>query len=350
MIRSSAAFLCLIVLLTAQPADAADPISDGQWFHPFLNIAEAHLNSKGTGVVAAVLDTGVDGSHKDLSGSVLPGSDLTGEGDGRTDTNGHGTAMAGLIVAHGHVNGVAPATQVLPVRVSSTDVGSTAKLAQGIRWATEHSARVISVSLAASGEDLLLRQVVEDAIAHDVVVVAGVGNRPERDTVQWPAAIPGVVAVAGVDRDGNHSKVSVSGPEVVLAAPSDNISSTNAGGGYRVGTGTSDATAIVAGAVALVRSRFPQLKAAEVVHRLTATAIDKGPPGRDNDYGYGIVNLVGALTADLPTQTTPAITAEPTTPTDRGQDPFRWWLIAIPVVVAVAALGLFAWRRRRTTR
>jgi len=234
--------------------------------------------------------------------------------------------------------------------VTSSGKGSTDVLAQGIRWAAQHGARVISISRAVSGGDLLLQQVTEDAMAHDIVIVAAAGNKPEDQGVQWPAAIPGVVAVAGVDRDGNHSKVSVSGPEVVLAAPSDNISSTNAGGGYRVGTGTSDATAIVAGAVALVRSRFPQLKAAEVVRRLTAKAIDKGPPGRDNDYGYGIVNLVGALTADLPTQTTPAITAEPTTPTDRGQDPFRWWLIAIPVVVAVAALGLFAWQRRRTTR
>jgi subtilisin family serine protease len=155
------------------------------------------------------------------------------------------------------------------------------------------------------------------------------------------------VAVAGVDRNGNHSKVSVSGPEVVLAAPSDDISSTNAGGGYRVGTGTSDATAIVAGAVALVRSRFPQMKAPEVIRRLTATAIDKGPPGRDNDYGYGIVNLVGALTADLPTEA--ASTKPPPTPAPEKAQ-FRWWLIALPVAVVVAALTFGIWRRRRTTR
>jgi type VII secretion-associated serine protease mycosin len=299
--------------------------------------------------VTAVIDTGVDYTHPDLRGSILPGLDLAAGTDGRLDTFGHGTAMAGLIAAHGRVTGLAPSTAILPVRVSLNEVGSAQYLAQGIRWATQHSAKVIAISLAAPSEDLLLQQVIEDAIAHDVVVVAGVGNRPEHDRVQWPAAIPGVIAVAGVDRNGNHSKVSVSGPEVVLAAPSDDISSTNTGGGYRVGTGTSDATAIVAGVVALVRSRFPQLKASEVVRRLTATAIDKGAPGRDPDYGYGIVNPVGALTADLPTEaasTAPAATKAP----QSSQDRFRWWLIALPAAVVAAALAFGVWLRRRTTR
>jgi type VII secretion-associated serine protease mycosin len=291
----------LVVLCTSLAA-GADPIADGQWFNTNLSATQAHAFSTGNGVIVAVVDSGVDASHSDLKGSVVPGFDLSASGDGRVDTNGHGTAMAGLIVAHGRVAGIAPSAVVMPVRISATEHASSDYLAQGIRLAAQNSARVISVSVAAPSDDLLLRQVVEDAIARDVVVVAGVGNRPEHQGVQWPAAIPGVVAVAGVDRNGNHSKVSVSGPEVVLAAPSDDISSTNAGGGYRVGTGTSDATAIVAGAVALVRSRFPQMKAPEVIRRLTATAIDKGPPGRDNDYGYGIVNLVGALTADLPTE------------------------------------------------
>jgi subtilisin family serine protease len=195
------------------------------------------------------------------------------------------------------------------------------------------------------------QQEVEQAIAHDVVVVAGVGNRPESQSVQYPAAIPGVLAVAGVDQNGNHSSVSVTGPEVVIAAPSDNISSTGLNGTWQVSTGTSDATAIVAGAVALVRSKFPQLKAADVVRRLTSTAIDKGSPGRDNEYGYGILNIVGALTAEATASSSPTKTTPPSQPAneeDQGQ--FRWWLIALPVTVAVAALGFYVWRRRLTTR
>ncbi len=92
----------------------------------------------------------------------------------------------------------------------------------------------------------------------------------------------------------------MTGNLITIAAPSDNIPSTYKDGGYAIGSGTSSSTAIVAGAAALVRSRFPSLTAGEVVNRLTATAIDKGPPGRDDEYGYGLINLVGALTAKVP--------------------------------------------------
>src|SRR5690606_19313255 len=116
----------------------------------------------------------------------------------------------------------------------------------------------------------------------DIVVVAGVGNAPESSTVGYPAAYPGVVAAAGVDKNGDRAAVSVTGPQTVLAAPAVDIVSTglrtNGRSGYSIGTGTSNATAIIAGAAALVRSRFPELSAAEVVHRLTATADDRGAP------------------------------------------------------------------------
>lgn len=136
------------------------------------------------------------------------------------------------------------------------------------------------------------------------MVVAAAGNRPDDKKVIYPAAYPGVLAVGGVDRNGRHAEISVTGPEVVLAAPAVDIMTTgtraNGGNGYHLGRGTSDATAIVAGAVALVRAKYPHLKAPEVIHRLTATATDKGAPGRDDQYGYGIVNIVKALTADVP--------------------------------------------------
>ncbi|GAB3945999.1 hypothetical protein GCM10027614_38690 [Micromonospora vulcania] len=94
--------------------------------------------------------------------------------------------------------------------------------------------------------------------------------------------------------------MSVTGPEIDVVAPAVDIYSTSIDGKYRRGTGTSDATAIVAGAAALIRSKYPHLPASEVAHRLTATAVDKGPPGRDDEYGYGVIDLVAALTADVP--------------------------------------------------
>lgn len=154
------------------------------------------------------------------------------------------------------------------------------------------------------------------ALKADVVVVAAAGNRPEATRVEWPAAYPGVIAAAGVDRDGNHAEVSVTGPEVVLAAPAVDIVSTNKLGEtrYSTGTGTSSATAIIAGAAALVRAKYPDLSAAEVVHRLTATAVDKGPPGRDELYGYGVLDLVAALTADVPPMPSPTAASQTTGP------------------------------------
>src|SRR5262249_26613576 len=155
-------------------------------------------------------------------------------------------------------------------------------------------AQVLSLSIGQE-DDESIRSATAAALSSNVVVVAAIGNEGDPDNGGYPARYPGVVAVGGVDKGGNHAAVSVISPNVLIAAPAVDIASTNIrtrGSGYGVGTGTSGATAIVAGAVALVRAKFPQLSAAEVVHRLTATADDKGAPGRDDEYGYGIVNLV----------------------------------------------------------
>jgi len=345
------AALAQIVLLAvvAQPARASDRVSDGQWFHQFLKTDQAHQVTRGDGVIVAVIDTGIDAAHPDLSGSVLPGTDLTGSGDGRTDADGHGTKMASLIAAHGRVQGVSPAAKILPIRSYERIGGGSSKVSLGIRWAVEHDAKVISIS-GGSEDNLLLRQEIQAATSADVVVVAAAGNRPDDRSVLYPAAIPGVVAVAGVDQNGVTADISVSGPEVVIAAPAVGISGAYLAGRYSDGSGTSDATAIVAGAVSLVRARFPQLKAPEVVRRLTETAIDKGSPGRDPSYGFGVLNLVGALTAELPAATSPAVKESsavsvlpPSTP-----DRFPWWvviLVAVPVVAAVIAAAV--WSRRR---
>ncbi len=134
------------------------------------------------------------------------------------------------------------------------------------------------------------------------------------------------------------------------------IYSTSINGKYRKGTGTSDATAIVAGAAALVRSKYPHLPAAEVVHRLTATAVDKGPPGRDDQYGYGVIDLVAALTADVPplgfegaTVTPPggatSAAAQPAGGDGDGDAAVRGW-VTLGVIVAAGG-GFLVWRRRR---
>ncbi|MEU0552616.1 S8 family serine peptidase [Dactylosporangium sp. NPDC006015] len=339
-------------LLTAAPA-SADSVRDRQWHLPALDIARAHQNSQGEGVVVAVADTGVDDRHGELAGAVLPGKEF-GEGasgDGRADTDGHGTAMAGLIAGRGLANGagvlgIAPKASILPVQTIHGDFGGApTALAAGIEWAVSKGAQVICVA-AGTSEYPEVRQAVEHAIRADVVVVAGAGNTPSSTGVAFPARLPGVLAVAGTDRSGNHAAISATGPEVVLAAPAVDIISTSTFGKYVTSQGTSNSTAIVAGVVALVRSKFPQLPAAEVVRRLTATAVDRGKPGRDDEFGYGIVNPVGALTASIPAALSSAL-ASPSPGSSRrpGRSPVVW--VVVGAVLVLGCAGLVASRRRR---
>ncbi|NUT19437.1 MAG: S8 family serine peptidase [Hamadaea sp.] len=353
--------LLLGVLLQAAPA-SADDLKNGQWYANFLRLAAAHKVSTGLGVTVALIDSGVDSTHPDLKGGILAGADFSAGGqvsigDGRTDASGHGTQMAGLIVGSGKVAGVAPASKIVPINSSFTSIGGTSStVAEGIRWAVEHGVQVISIS-SAGPDDPLLRQAIEVALASDIVVIAGAGNVAQDAAVGYPAAYPGVIAACGVDRLGKHSSVSVTGAEVVLCAPSDGISSTFPGGKYALGSGTSESTAIIAGAVALVRAKFPELSGQEVVHRLTATADDKGVIGRDEVYGFGVINVVDALTENIPTNSPsagPTVKATATAPSGALIGGLKPWhvalggLLCLLVLVAVAGTaGVLVLRRRR---
>ncbi|WP_144119725.1 S8 family serine peptidase [Catellatospora sichuanensis] len=305
----------LMAVIMAQPVSAADAIEDGQWYHAMMKTVSAAKITKGGGVTVAVVDSGVDAGHPDLAGSILPGADFTedGPGDGQKDSDGHGTAMAGLIAAHGRVRGVAPEAKILPVRTVTRSIG-TGALARGIQWAVEQEADVISISQGSDYDDLAVREAVEAALAADIVVVAAAGNRTETKEVGYPASIAGVVAVSGVDRKGNHSSMSASGAAIDLAAPCDDVSSTYVGGTWTGLTGTSAATALVAGAAALARAHFPDMSAAEVVHRLTSTAVDRGVRGPDGEYGYGIVDASAVLGRSVPSLTPSADMSVPGTP------------------------------------
>ncbi|MET8198746.1 type VII secretion-associated serine protease mycosin [Micromonospora taraxaci] len=281
-------------------------IRSDQWHLNYLKTSDAHRVTRGRGVTVAVPDTGVQ-PHPDVFRNLLKGTDIIagGDGDGQLDRNSHGTGMAGLIAAHGQGGelgalGIAPEAHILPIRDTPPNgEGDPDDLAAGIDFAVRNGADVICIS-SVGGAGIPLHRSVKAALAADVVVVASAGNRPHDSAVGYPASEDGVVAVGGIDRDGNRAAISVTGPEIDVVAPAVDIYSTSLDGKYRKGTGTSDATAIVAGAAALIRSKYPYLPAREVAHRLTATAIDKGPPGRDDEYGYGVIDLVAALTADVP--------------------------------------------------
>jgi subtilisin family serine protease len=256
--------------------------------------------------------------------------------------------MAGLIAAHGRATGIAPDAKVLPVRFQALSGIPTTQVGRSIEWAVDHGATVLCLAFVGQ-EDLAVHESIDRAIAKNVVVVAGLGNTSSHADV-FPGAYPGVVAVAGTDKDGGHATVSLTGSQAVLAAPAVRILSTYprtiSADGYATADGTSNSTAIVAGVAALIRAKYPNLSASEVIHRMTATADDKGPPGRDAEYGYGIVNPVRALTADIPPLTTsPSPNANPEPPSTGGPRP--WWWLVIPVAAVALAAGFIARARRR---
>ena len=343
--------VCVLVNTLGVPPVYADQLRSAQWYLTALNVAEAQRITKGAGVTVAVIDSGVLAKHQDLAGAVLPGRNVLGDGgDGRRDTVGHGTQMAGIIAARGRrgsrgILGIAPAAKILPV-VPASD---SAFVAEGINWSVAHGAKVISMSFGVPGSNDLAAAV-KAAAAADVVLVASSGNDGRgRAGYRYPAAYPEVLTVGAVDRKGKVAAFSTKGAEVRITAPGVGIAVADGEkqNAYAIVDGTSPATAMVSGAAALIRAKYPELSAAEVVERLTSTAIDRGPPGRDDSYGFGELDLMAALTAKLPTAkpspSAPNSAVVPTPPvaqpepddSDSGIPPLL--IIGVGLVLLVAA-------------
>lgn len=308
-----------VVLPAAAPAQA-DAVRDADWALSALHAEQAWRTSKGNGVTVAVLDTGVDGTHPDLTGQVLTGKDMVGFGAERGDSTWakHGTGMAGIIAGHGHgagggdgVLGIAPESKILPVRVILEDKDPQRKkarttrggaLAEGIRWAADNGADVINLSL---GDDSKTAhpepqedEAIQYALAKGIVVVSSAGNGgKEGNRASYPAAYPGVIAVAAVDRYGNradfstrrwYAAVSAPGVDVVIADPDRH---------YYEGWGTSTASAYVSGTAALIRSAYPKLSPAQIKEVLEDTTRDNPSGGRSDAVGTGLIDPAAALTA-----------------------------------------------------
>jgi type VII secretion-associated serine protease mycosin len=288
----------------------ADAIRDRQWQLDMFNAKAAWRVSTGKGVTVAVIDSGVDASHADLTGQVLPGIDLVdGTGNGQIDPVGHGTTVAGLIAGRNDdtrgVAGLAPKAKILPVRVLDDEnrYDDALVVAKGVRWAVDNGAQVVNLSLGGSGDSPALAAALDYAFARDVVVVACTGNLGSSagKRVWYPAREPGVLAVAGLERESDALwSGSITGPETVLSAPATGLSGARPGGFWQV-QGTSFAAPLVAASAALVRSHWPKMSAGDVVNRLINTARDVGPSGRDDRFGFGVVDPLAALNGEVST-------------------------------------------------
>ena len=255
-----------------------DPAWPDQWGLRTAGFPKAwditHGSSK---VIVAVLDTGVDGSHPDLKGAMVPGRDIVHRDDDPADDNGHGTAVAGIIAARGNnrigLAGACWSCLVMPVKVLGKDgTGTTSDVSAGIIWAADHGARVINLSLGAPGTTDAMSEAIAYASSKDVVVVASAGNSGSA-TPFYPAAAGSVISVAATNQADKLYSWSNRGAWVLVAAPGCNDAPWP-GGGYVSFCGTSAAAPLVAGLAALIRSAKPTATAAETVDAVTK-AVDK---------------------------------------------------------------------------
>ncbi len=342
-LRAAASLLAAALLLCASaPPALADAVRDKEYWLQDYGVTEAWKTTQGEGVKVAVIDSGVDSSHPDLRGAVTSGSDASGAGsaDGQKgigEVPEHGTLVSTLLAGRGHgtpvpppgtdaspaplasygegpdgIVGVAPKAELLAVSVwiegpnsgpNPAGIGTDQQIPNAVRWAVDNGARVINMSLGStsttwpeSWDEAFLY-----AEQHDVVIVAAAGNRAGGLTqVGAPATIPGVLSVAGLDRSGVASKESSSeGISIAVAAPSENLVGGLPGAFYAEWSGTSGAAPLVSGVAALIRSKYPELSAAQVINRIVGTARDAGKPGFDTIYGYGVLDVKAAVDAEL---------------------------------------------------
>ncbi|WP_278264924.1 type VII secretion-associated serine protease mycosin [Nocardia sp. AG03] len=398
--------------LCAEPLLRGGPPSEAPIAQQVLDLPSAWQFSRGAGQKVAVIDTGVN-RHPRLP-ALQPGGDYVSDSDGTVDCDGHGTLVAGIIAAQPSPDdafaGVAPDAEILSIRqlslayeakdrrgaqrppgeLRSDGYGSVLTLAAAVVRAVDLGATVVNISevacTAAGGDtaDSSLGAAVKYAYERNVVVVAAAGNvesggacQTQNEGSGWSSVAtvptpawfaPYVLAVASIDADGKPSALSLRGPWVGVAAIGRNIVSLDSkpGGtglvdgvqttqGVQPVDGTSFAAPYVAGLAALVRAKFPELSAQQVMDRITRTAHAPGR-GRDDAIGAGLIDPLAALTAPLPAEPVSAgadeghVIAAPVAPPAPDPRPRQVAIIgslALLTMLGVGAALSFPFRTRR---
>lgn len=290
----------------------SDVIKGTPWSLQRVVLDQLWQTTKGKGVKVAVIDTGVDTVNAQLKGgAVANGKDfLHPGGNGRTDKVGHGTKVAGIIAARkldgtGFM-GLAPEATIIPIRQNDDQgSGNVGTMIQAIEYAADAGAKVINISQDTASKmnptvDARFRQAVEYAQdKHDALIVAAAGNDGADGKVKetFPAAYPGVLAVAASDRNNARAPFSQSGPFVGVAAPGIDMVSTVPVGGNCVDQGTSFAAPYVSGVAALIRAKHPDWNYKQVITQIEQTA-DRTKADRDNFVGWGVIDPSAAVNDD----------------------------------------------------
>ena len=272
----------------------AVPSSGIDWHLSGYGIPSLWAKTQGEGVQVAVLDTGVCEAHPVFYGAGLMHRNFTKDCS-PFDTNGHGTHVAGIVAGRGPMMGVAPKADILSLKVLGNDgAGSMDAVARALYFAVEIGCHVVVMSLGAPVGSSHLEKAVLAASKAGVPVVCAAGNDGGR--VSYPAAYGYTIAVGAVDERGQVCEFSCRGREVDVAAPGHKIRSAWCHGGYATLSGTSMAAPFVAGVLALATAhcggRPLGLQARAIIAQ---TSTDAGPPGKDNDYGWGLISPASML-------------------------------------------------------
>ncbi|GAA3412862.1 S8 family serine peptidase [Paenibacillus hodogayensis] len=276
-------------------AAANDPFLDKQTYLNQTHTIEAWKEiNRNESIVIAVVDTGVDLDHPDLKDNLVPGINLVQPKLKPADDNGHGTNVAGVIAAIGDngigVTGMLWKAGIMPIKaLEPNGRGDEDKLGAGIRYAVDHGAKIVVLSVGLLRNDAYLQEVVQYAEDHNVLLIAATGNDEGR-IIRYPAAYPTVLAIGGIGEDYTVEERSNYGPELDLVAPWS-VFTTAMGGKYEYKDGTSMAAPQVAAAAAMAWAKYPDMKPYEIRNLLRQTAEDLLDPGWDELTGYGLLRV-----------------------------------------------------------
>jgi len=285
-------------MLLSPDATVSDPSYSSSWALPKIQTPTAWDNANGSGVIIAILDSGVDGTHPDLASNMVPGWNMYDNNADTSDVQGHGTLVAGsaaMVANNGKGSaGVAWGAKIMPVRITGPDgFGYFSTIAQGINWAADHGAKVANISYGASGSSTV-QSAAQYMRNKGGVVMVSAGNSGVLENV---AANDSLLSVAATNSSDQRTSWSSYGSYVDISAPGLSIYTTLRGGGYGNVSGTSLSSPIVAATAALMISANNRLSPVEIDQILKGTAVDLGTAGYDIYYGAGRVDSAKAVAA-----------------------------------------------------